>query len=225
MTPDGFDVLRRVYVDFEGINFKRKFLTGLEPDVINILIGSIRINSLGTLSDLSDCEGRLFPIGYQCSRLYWSTVDARRRCWYRCRILEYRPWGPREEPVHLEAAEENQTIVHSPTPSSEPPNHDDLPDADSLIPGDPVHHSPIQNLDPPLRTDSSSGPPPTPRSFSGARIKVPNYSPSRRPLGGVSFGPLPSPGKHMVSRMARTAGCWWCTPLILAVRRQRLANL
>lgn len=39
MTPDGFDVLRRVYVDFEGINFKRKFLTGLEPDVINILIG------------------------------------------------------------------------------------------------------------------------------------------------------------------------------------------
>ncbi|XP_006540471.1 histone-lysine N-methyltransferase 2B isoform X1 [Mus musculus] len=194
VTPDGFDVLRRVYVDFEGINFKRKFLTGLEPDVINVLIGSIRINSLGTLSDLSDCEGRLFPIGYQCSRLYWSTVDARRRCWYRCRILEYRPWGPREEPVHLEAAEENQTIVHSPTPSSEPPNHDDLPDTDSLIPGDPVHHSPIQNLDPPLRTDSSNGPPPTPRSFSGARIKVPNYSPSRRPLGGVSFGPLPSPG-------------------------------
>lgn len=194
VTPDGFDVLRRVYVDFEGINFKRKFLTGLEPDVINVLIGSIRINSLGTLSDLSDCEGRLFPIGYQCSRLYWSTVDARRRCWYRCRILEYRPWGPREEPVYLEAAEENQTIVHSPTPSSEPPNHDDLPDTDSLIPGDPVHHSPIQNLDPPLRTDSSNGPPPTPRSFSGARIKVPNYSPSRRPLGGVSFGPLPSPG-------------------------------
>lgn len=90
MTPDGFDVLRRVYVDFEGINFKRKFLTGLEPDAINVLIGklcaprstvmmlqacpdgtslstlgSIRIDSLGTLSDLSDCEGRLFPVGYQ----------------------------------------------------------------------------------------------------------------------------------------------------------------
>ncbi|XP_004463182.2 histone-lysine N-methyltransferase 2B isoform X1 [Dasypus novemcinctus] len=195
VTPDGFDVLRRVYVDFEGINFKRKFLTGLEPDAINVLIGSIRIDSLGTLSDLSDCEGRLFPIGYQCSRLYWSTVDARRRCWYRCRILEYRPWGPREEPVHLEAAEENQTIVHSPTPSSEPPDHEDpLPDMDALIPGAPEHHLPIQNLDPPLRPDSSSVPPPAPRSFSGARIKVPNYSPSRRPLGGVSFGPLPSPG-------------------------------
>ncbi|XP_077889202.1 histone-lysine N-methyltransferase 2B isoform X1 [Ictidomys tridecemlineatus] len=195
VTPDGFDVLRRVYVDFEGINFKRKFLTGLEPDAINVLIGSIRIDSLGTLSDLSDCEGRLFPIGYQCSRLYWSTVDARRRCWYRCRILEYRPWGPREEPVHLEAAEENQTIAHSPAPSSEPPYHEDSPpDTDALIPGVPEHHSPVQNLDPPLRLDSSNAPPPAPRSFSGARIKVPNYSPSRRPLGGVSFGPLPSPG-------------------------------
>ncbi|XP_064345327.1 histone-lysine N-methyltransferase 2B isoform X1 [Camelus dromedarius] len=195
VTPDGFDVLRRVYVDFEGINFKRKFLTGLEPDAINVLIGSIRIDSLGTLSDLSDCEGRLFPVGYQCSRLYWSTVDARRRCWYRCRILEYRPWGPREEPVHLEAAEENQTIVHSPAPSSEPPDHvDPPPDTDALIPRAPEHHSPVQSLDPTLRPDPSSAPPPAPRSFSGARIKVPNYSPSRRPLGGVSFGPLPSPG-------------------------------
>ncbi|XP_021532247.2 histone-lysine N-methyltransferase 2B isoform X1 [Aotus nancymaae] len=195
VNPDGFDVLRRVYVDFEGINFKRKFLTGLEPDAINVLIGSIRIDSLGTLSDLSDCEGRLFPIGYQCSRLYWSTVDARRRCWYRCRILEYRPWGPREEPAHLEAAEENQTIVHSPTPSSEPPGGEDPPpDTDVLVPGAPEHHSPVQNLDPPLRPDSGSAPPLAPRSFSGARIKVPNYSPSRRPLGGVSFGPLPSPG-------------------------------
>ncbi|XP_058531187.1 histone-lysine N-methyltransferase 2B isoform X1 [Ochotona princeps] len=195
VTPDGFDVLRRVYVDFEGINFKRKFLTGLEPDAINVLIGSIRIDSLGTLSDLSDCEGRLFPIGYQCSRLYWSTVDARRRCWYRCRILEYRPWGPREEPAHLEAAEENQTIVHSPTPSSEPLNPEECPpDTDALATGAPEHHSPVQNLDPVLRPDSGSAPPPAPRSFSGARIKVPNYSPSRRPLGGVSFGPLPSPG-------------------------------
>lgn len=41
VTPDGFDVLRRVYVDFEGINFKRKFLTGLEPDAINVLIGKL----------------------------------------------------------------------------------------------------------------------------------------------------------------------------------------
>ncbi len=35
----GFEVARRVYVDFEGINLRRKFLTGLEPESINMSIG------------------------------------------------------------------------------------------------------------------------------------------------------------------------------------------
>lgn len=35
----GFEVPRRVYVDFEGINLRRKFLTGLEPESINMTIG------------------------------------------------------------------------------------------------------------------------------------------------------------------------------------------
>lgn len=35
----GFEVTRRVYVDFEGINLRRKFLTGLEPETINMTIG------------------------------------------------------------------------------------------------------------------------------------------------------------------------------------------
>lgn len=93
------------------------------------------------------------------------------------------------------------SLCHS-LDSLEPPDHVEAPpDADTLIPGAPEHHSPIQNLDPTLRLDPSSAPPLAPRSFSGARIKVPNYSPSRRPLGGVSFGPLPSPGEYLgVSR-------------------------
>lgn len=36
----GFEVCRRVYVDFEGINLRRKFLTGLEPESINMTIGN-----------------------------------------------------------------------------------------------------------------------------------------------------------------------------------------
>ncbi|KYO47462.1 histone-lysine N-methyltransferase 2B isoform B [Alligator mississippiensis] len=39
VAEDGFDVLRRVYVDFEGISFKRKFTVGLEPDTVNMMIG------------------------------------------------------------------------------------------------------------------------------------------------------------------------------------------
>lgn len=90
-----------------------------------------------------------------------------------------------------------EPLIHT-SVSLVPPDHvDPLPDTDALIPGAPEHHSPIQNLDTPLRMDPSSAPPPVPRSFLGARIKVPNYSPSRRPLGGVSFGPLPSPGEYL----------------------------
>lgn len=34
-----FEVNHRVYVDFEGISLRRKFLTGLEPELINVMIG------------------------------------------------------------------------------------------------------------------------------------------------------------------------------------------
>lgn len=34
-----FEVPRRVYVDFEGINLRKKFLTGIEPESINMTIG------------------------------------------------------------------------------------------------------------------------------------------------------------------------------------------
>ncbi|CAI9554323.1 unnamed protein product, partial [Staurois parvus] len=79
-----------------------------------MMIGSMTVDCLGILSDLSDCEEKLFPIGYQCSRVYWSTTDARKRCVYTCKILECRP--PPSEPdinstVHHE---ENRTIAHSP---------------------------------------------------------------------------------------------------------------
>lgn len=36
----GFEVRRRAYVDFEGINLRRKFLTGLEPETITMTIGT-----------------------------------------------------------------------------------------------------------------------------------------------------------------------------------------
>lgn len=39
VTGQEFEVNRRVYVDFEGISLRRKFLTGLEPEVINVMIG------------------------------------------------------------------------------------------------------------------------------------------------------------------------------------------
>ncbi|XP_053122966.1 histone-lysine N-methyltransferase 2B isoform X2 [Hemicordylus capensis] len=191
VAEDGFDVLRRVYVDFEGISFKRKFMVGLEPDTINMMIGSMKIDSLGMLTDLSECEGRLFPVGYQCSRTYWSTVDARKRCWYKCRVLEYRPKLSQEEPDALGVQEENHTIVHSPAaPADSSLGDKQLLEVPPSVPP-PERHSPAQNpgpLPPPEPATSK------PKSLSGARIKVPNYSPTRRPISGVSSRPLPSPG-------------------------------
>ena len=35
----GFEVNRRVYVDFEAISLRRKFLTELEPESIKLMIG------------------------------------------------------------------------------------------------------------------------------------------------------------------------------------------
>lgn len=39
VSGKGFEVPRRVYVDFEGINLRKKFLTGIEPESINMTIG------------------------------------------------------------------------------------------------------------------------------------------------------------------------------------------
>uniref|UniRef100_A0A6P8ST43 [histone H3]-lysine(4) N-methyltransferase n=1 Tax=Geotrypetes seraphini TaxID=260995 RepID=A0A6P8ST43_GEOSA len=192
VPPDDFDVLRRVYVDFEGISFKRKFLVGLEPESIRMMIGSMKIDSLGMLTDLSACEGSLFPVGYQCSRLYWSTVDARQRCWYKCRILEHRPAEMEKEPDITAEQCTHHTIAHSPTIQLDTHLMDqqfqDAPPGALTL----ERHSPSQNpgpIPPPQPISATSAP----RSFSGARIKIPNYSPSRRPLGGSSR-PLPSPG-------------------------------
>ena len=40
MVPEnGFEVFRRVFVDFEGISLRRKFLNGLEQENIHMMIG------------------------------------------------------------------------------------------------------------------------------------------------------------------------------------------
>ncbi|XP_073441374.1 histone-lysine N-methyltransferase 2A isoform X2 [Dendrobates tinctorius] len=114
VSDNNFEVFRRVVVDFEGINLRRKFLNGLESDNIHMMIGSMTIDCLGILSDLSDCEEKLFPVGYQCSRVYWSTTDARKRCVYTCKILECRP-PPAEKDINSTVHhEKNCTIAHSP---------------------------------------------------------------------------------------------------------------
>ncbi|XP_031432702.1 histone-lysine N-methyltransferase 2A isoform X2 [Clupea harengus] len=170
ITGQGFEVLRRVYVDFEGISLRRKFLTGLEPESVNLMIGSLHVSKLGKLTGLSSNQGKLFPVGYECSRWYWSTKNPLRRCKYKCRIWEVRPLM-QEKPVEecLDQGD-NCTIAHSPCPNSAERIDVTLSDCP------PSENNPRVS--------------PFARPALGSRHKVPQI---RRPAGGMSR-PLPSPG-------------------------------
>ncbi|XP_061916064.1 histone-lysine N-methyltransferase 2A isoform X2 [Entelurus aequoreus] len=165
----GFEVARRVLVDLEGMSVKRKWLSGLEPENVHMMIGSMAIDCLGILTELSDCDRQLFPVGYQCSRVYWSTLDARKRCVYTCRILVCHPPVGEAALKSMVASEENHTIAHSPPPIQ------DFPD-------------PFESQ---RRSDTLS-PANTPKLRVYTRNRHPSYPPATQSLQGHS--PMPSPG-------------------------------
>ncbi|XP_066529898.1 histone-lysine N-methyltransferase 2B isoform X2 [Hoplias malabaricus] len=165
---NGFEVLRRVYVDFEGINLRRKFLTGLEPESVNVMIGSLQIRKLGMLTELSEVSGKLYPVGYQCTRWYWSTADPRKRCRYTCKITDVQP-SLMKAYGSAHNHEENCTIAHSPK------HHEDSINAETDVDILP------------------STPSPNSKCGSGTESKTPRHLQNRRPVGG-NFRPLPSPG-------------------------------
>ncbi|XP_030644438.1 histone-lysine N-methyltransferase 2B [Chanos chanos] len=171
VTGNGFEVVRRVYVDFEGISLRRKFLTGLEPESINMMIGSLQIEKLGVLTELSSNAGKLFPVGYRCSRWYWSTVDPRKRCRYTCTVTEVRPSASGKPLKGVNCQEENRTIAHSPKP------HTEVENSETEM---------VLAAEVPPRT-------PSPHSKQDSGMKTQGYCHTRRPAGGTSR-PLPSPG-------------------------------
>ncbi|XP_058866189.1 histone-lysine N-methyltransferase 2A-like isoform X1 [Acipenser ruthenus] len=172
VSDSGFEVTRRIFVDFEGISLRRKFLAGLEPENIHMMIGSMTIDCLGILTDLSDCERKLFPVGYQCSRVYWSTQDARKRCIYTCRIVVCRPPQVESDINSTLEHEDNKTIAHSMAAITD------------------MLSSPV-SVEPPAVLSKESLPPP--RLQSATRNRHPSYSPTSRSPGSGSR-PLPSAG-------------------------------
>ncbi|CAG10790.1 unnamed protein product, partial [Tetraodon nigroviridis] len=174
VTGKGFEVCRRVYVDFEGINLRRKFLTGLEPESINMTIGSLQIQKLGVLTELSSNGRMLYPVGYQCSRLYWSTVDPRRLCRYTCKVTEVSTPLPGEEQDPQWDQEENHTTVHSPS------HHRDMESPDCF-----------SSSSSPVKSTTSS--PYSKHHLTPPGSKSPGYTQARKPAVGSSR-PLPSPG-------------------------------
>ncbi|XP_026227485.1 histone-lysine N-methyltransferase 2A isoform X2 [Anabas testudineus] len=176
ITGQEFEVIRRVYVDFEGISLRRKFLTGLEPELISVMIGSLQIEKLGVLTELSASKGKLFPVGFECSRWYWSTVNPSRRCKYTCKVREVRPIVPEKPVEEMPNQGDNQTIAHSPC----------------ALPESKAQESEVtESL--PSSTEDTFFPGPPSKTDHGTRPKIPSYPQTRRPAGGLSR-PLPSPG-------------------------------
>nr|XP_008121074.2 PREDICTED: LOW QUALITY PROTEIN: histone-lysine N-methyltransferase 2A [Anolis carolinensis] len=172
VPENGFEVLRRVFVDFEGISLRRRFLNGLQPENIHMMIGSMTIDCLGILNDLSDCEDKLFPIGYQCSRVYWSTMDARKRCVYTCKIMECRPAALEPDINSTVEHSDNRTVAHSL----------------ALLPEIPAREG--RGLPPVLRAPSADLPLHPPHC-KALRIRTPGFPPAQRSPGSR---PLPSAG-------------------------------
>ncbi|XP_061572520.1 histone-lysine N-methyltransferase 2B isoform X2 [Cololabis saira] len=175
ITGQEFEVNHRVYVDFEGISLRRKFLTGLEPELISVMIGSLHIDKLGGLTELSASKGKLFPVGFQCFRWYWSTVNPLRRCKYTCTVREIRPVVPENPVEDMPEQGDNHTISHSPR----------------RLPESRAQETDTTETQP--QTDESFVPGPHLKSDHNAKPKIPSHPLHRRPAGGMSR-PLPSPG-------------------------------
>ncbi|CAL4152375.1 unnamed protein product, partial [Meganyctiphanes norvegica] len=78
---DDFKVSRCVYVDMDSEKKKWKQALG---NKVNIVIGSLSITNLGRIVSVSDNNEALIPLGFMCTRLYWSTVDPTQRVRYTC---------------------------------------------------------------------------------------------------------------------------------------------
>ncbi|KAK0097527.1 hypothetical protein PV326_001297 [Microctonus aethiopoides] len=103
-NEDEFGVKRLVYVELD--RKKKKYA---EPNQVKIMIGSLLIECLGTIvPEFSDTHEKLFPVNYNCTRLYWSTVNP-------MRIVKYyvRSYIQTDTTETAPDVEHNITIDHS----------------------------------------------------------------------------------------------------------------
>ena len=65
-----------------------KYLSPITNDIS--FPGSLTVVSWGELHRVSDKKTHLYPIGYKCTRVFWSAINPGQRCVYTCTILEVR---------------------------------------------------------------------------------------------------------------------------------------
>lgn len=86
-----FAVLRRVYIERDEVKQIASILQ--RGDRIHLFrVGSLIFHAIGQLlpSQMANFHSAtaIFPVGYEATRIYWSTRVPNKRCRYRCRISE-----------------------------------------------------------------------------------------------------------------------------------------
>uniref|UniRef100_A0A3B4D0F7 [histone H3]-lysine(4) N-methyltransferase n=1 Tax=Pygocentrus nattereri TaxID=42514 RepID=A0A3B4D0F7_PYGNA len=107
-----FAVFRRVYIDRDEVKQIASILQ--RGDRIHLFrVGGLIFHAVGQLlpSQMSAFHSptAIYPVGYEATRIYWSTRVPNRRCRYRCRIseldgkplLEVRVLEPGQEDMHF----------------------------------------------------------------------------------------------------------------------------
>lgn len=70
-SPKEFDIYRSVFVEVD--KKKRKYC---DMERVNFMVGSLCVKNLGKVNPLvSDYPDVIIPMGFVCTRLFWSTVD------------------------------------------------------------------------------------------------------------------------------------------------------
>ncbi|RZC40560.1 histone-lysine N-methyltransferase trithorax [Asbolus verrucosus] len=72
VTPTDFNIRRTVFVEMSD-NKKGNFS---QIEKVNVMVGSLCVTNIGKINPLiSDSVDAIIPTGYNCSRLFWSTVE------------------------------------------------------------------------------------------------------------------------------------------------------
>ncbi|XP_008200708.2 histone-lysine N-methyltransferase trithorax [Tribolium castaneum] len=72
VTPHEFNIRRSVFVELA--DYKKEQYSQIEK--VNVVVGSLCVTNLGKINPvMSDTVEAIIPVGYNCSRLFWSTVE------------------------------------------------------------------------------------------------------------------------------------------------------
>ena len=106
------DMRRTVHVDLETEMNRRK-QRAVDLRTVRVKVGSLSIHSIGRLMNVSDRKESLVPVDFVCSRLFWSTVDPRKKTRYVCRtrIVYPKKFHMEEEEFHLTVDYENDEDI------------------------------------------------------------------------------------------------------------------